>query len=75
MKSKFRGKRVGYHLMERAISAPREEGFAKRQFAVLPDNPAVDVYRSVGFDLLAETRAPKPTAFGILPEYRMGMVL
>jgi ribosomal protein S18 acetylase RimI-like enzyme len=75
VKPEFRGKRVGYHLMKRAISAASEGGFTKLQLDVLSDNPAVEFYRAIGFELLAETRAPKPSAFGVPPEYRMGMTL
>ena len=75
MKPKFRGKRVGYQLIERAINAARKDGFAKLQLDVLSDNPAVDFYRAVGLELLAETRAPIPMAFGVPPECRMGMNL
>ncbi|MEE2783242.1 MAG: GNAT family N-acetyltransferase [Pseudomonadota bacterium] len=75
VKPKFRGKRVGYQLIERAISGARKDGFAKLQLDVLSDNPAVDFYRAVGLELLAETRAPKPMAFGVPPECRMGMKL
>ncbi len=75
VKSGFRGKRVGYHLIQNAITSAREQGFAKLQLDVLSDNPAVDFYKAVGLELLAETRAPKPLASGVPPEYRMGMKL
>ena len=75
VKPAFRGKRVGYALMNHVINTAREQGFAKLQLDVMSDNPAVDFYRAVGFDLLAETKAPKPSAFGVPPEYRMGMNL
>ncbi|MEH6557370.1 MAG: GNAT family N-acetyltransferase [Oceanicoccus sp.] len=75
VKPECRGKRVGYLLMDSAISTAREQGFAKLQLDVLSDNPVVEFYRAVGFELLAETRAPKPSAFGVPPEYRMGMEL
>jgi ribosomal protein S18 acetylase RimI-like enzyme len=75
VKPECRGKRIGYLLMDNAISIAREQGFAKLQLDVLSDNPAVEFYRAVGFELLAETRTPKPSAFGVPPEYRMGMEL
>ncbi len=75
VKPGFRGKRVGYHLIQHAITKAREQGFAKLQLDVLSDNPAVDFYRAVGLELLAETRAPDPSAFGVPPELRMGMNL
>lgn len=70
-----RGKRVGYQLIQRAIDAAREQGFARLQLDVLSDNPAVSFYHSVGLEILAETRAPKPAEFGVPPELRMGMHL
>ncbi len=75
VKPEFRGKRLGYHLINNAVTHAREQGFAKLQLDVLSDNPAVDFYRAVGLELLAETRAPDPSAFGVPPEYRMGMKL
>ena len=75
VKPEFRGKRIGYLLIEDAIRRAREGGYAKFQLDVLSDNPAVGFYRSVGLEVLAETTAPKPAAFGVPPEYRMGMKL
>ena len=75
VKPGFRGKRVGYRLIENAIDTAREAGYRKLQLDVLSDNPAVPFYHAVGLELLAETRAPKPAEFGVPPEYRMGMVL
>lgn len=70
-----RGKRVGYQLIHRAIQSAKEAGFSQLQLDVLSDNPAVGFYRNLGLEVLAETTAPKPRAFGIPPEYRMGMAL
>ncbi|MEM9563638.1 MAG: GNAT family N-acetyltransferase [Actinomycetota bacterium] len=70
-----RGTGVGYRLIQDAIERATESGFAKLQLDVLSDNPAVAFYEAVGLELLAETRAPEPMAYGIPPEYRMGMVL
>ena len=75
VKPNCQGKRVGYQLMENSVQTAREKGFVSLQLDVLSDNPAVEFYRAFGFELLAETRAPKPSAFGIPPEYRMGMKL
>ncbi len=75
VKPGFRGKRVGYHLINNAMDRARQQGFARLQLDVLSDNPAVEFYRAVGLELLAETRAPKPSAFGVPAEYRMGMKL
>ena len=75
VKPEARGQRIGYRLIDNAMRKAREAGFVKLQLDVLSDNPAVQFYRSVGLELLAETRAPKPAEFGVPPEYRMGMVL
>ncbi|MEM1436967.1 MAG: GNAT family N-acetyltransferase [Pseudomonadota bacterium] len=75
VKPEFRGKRVGYYLLQQAIDKARAQGFAKLQLDVLSDNPAVEFYRAMGLQLLAETRAPDPAAFGVPPEHRMGMTL
>ncbi|MEM7091693.1 MAG: GNAT family N-acetyltransferase [Actinomycetota bacterium] len=69
------GSGIGYRLIQNAIASATEAGFAKLQLDVLSDNPAVAFYESVGLELLAETRAPEPMAFGVPPEYRMGMTL
>ncbi len=75
VKPEARGKRIGYLLMERAIAYAKSQGFSRFQLDVLSDNPAVGFYRNMGLEVLAETTAPKPAAFGIPPEYRMGMAL
>lgn len=75
VKPEFRGKGLGYQLIQHAISTARNQGFSRLQLDVLSDNPAVDFYRAVGLELLADTRAPKPSDFGVPPEYRMGMNL
>ena len=75
VKPRYRGKRVGYQLIDNAINRARDLGFKKFQLDVLSDNPAVSFYHGVGLDLLAETRAPEPEKFGVPPEYRMGMLL
>lgn len=75
VKPQARGKRIGFHLMDRAIQAAKKQGYKKFQLDVLSDNPAVDFYRAMGLELLAETRAPRPMEFGIPTEYRMGMTL
>jgi ribosomal protein S18 acetylase RimI-like enzyme len=75
VKPEFRGKRVGYQLIDEAIKRAKEQGYNRFQLDVLSDNPAVGFYRAVGLELLADTRAPKPAEFGVPPEYRMGMNL
>ena len=75
VKPEYRGKRVGYHLIQNAMRSARAQGYSRFQLDVLSDNPAVEFYRAVGLEVLAETKAPKPSAFGVPPEYRMGMDL
>ena len=75
VKPEYRGKRIGFYLIDNAINKARGQGYAKFQLDVMSDNPAVEFYRAVGRELLADTRAPKPAAFGVPPEYRMGMRL
>ncbi|MEM6707103.1 MAG: GNAT family N-acetyltransferase [Acidobacteriota bacterium] len=75
VKPEHRGKKVGVALMENAMQQGREAGYKKLQLDVLSDNPAVQFYYSQGLELLVESRAPKPEAFGVPPEYRMGMKL
>jgi len=75
VKPEYRGKRIGFYLIDNAIKKARGQGYAKFQLDVMSDNPAVEFYRAVGLELLADTRAPKPAAFGVPPEYRMGMRL
>ncbi|MEM7099644.1 MAG: GNAT family N-acetyltransferase [Pseudomonadota bacterium] len=73
VKPEYRGKRIGYHLIQHALERAKAGNFAKLQLDVLSDNPAVDFYRAVGLELLAATTAPKPAEFGVPAEYRMGM--
>ena len=73
VKPGYRGKRVGYHLIQNAIDRAKDTGFVKLQLDVLSDNPAVEFYRAVGLELLAATTAPKPSEFGVPAEFRMGM--
>jgi ribosomal protein S18 acetylase RimI-like enzyme len=75
VKPEFRGKRVGYHLIENAMTKAREQGFTELHLDVLSDNPAVEFYRGIGLEVLAETRAPLPSAFGVPPELRMAVKL
>ena len=75
VKPEFQGRRIGYRLIDHAISFGRQNGFRKFQLDVLSDNPAVEFYRAVGLKLLAETRTPEPCEFGVPTEYRMGMKL
>ena len=75
VKPEARGKGVGYSMMEYLFEEAKELGYQEFQLDVLSDNPAVGFYRSLGLEVLAETRAPKPAEFGVPVEYRMGKLL
>jgi GNAT superfamily N-acetyltransferase len=75
VKPKARGKRVGMQLLSGALQAAKTAGHKALQLDVLSDNPAVNFYQSMGLELLVESRAPKPEAFGVPPEWRMGIDL
>ena len=75
VKPEARGKRVGYSMMEYLFDEAKELGYQEFQLDVLSDNPAVGFYRSLGLEVLAETRAPKPAEFGVPVEFRMGKLL
>ena len=75
VKPEARGKRVGNSMMEYLFDKAKELGYKEFQLDVLSDNPAVGFYLSLGLEVLAETRAPKPAEFGVPVEFRMGKVL
>ncbi len=75
VKPDHRGKQIGAKLITHAMELGRKNGYGALELDVLSDNPAVNFYQSMGLDILAETRAPKPMAFGVPPEYRMGLSL
>ena len=75
VKPEARGKGVGYSMMEYLFDEAKDLGYQEFQLDVLSDNPAVGFYRSLGLEVLAETRAPKPAEFGVPVEYRMGKLL
>ena len=75
VKPEARGKGVGYSMMEYLFDEAKELGYQEFQLDVLSDNPAVGLYRSLGLEVLAETRAPKPAEFGVPIEFRMGKLL
>ena len=75
VKPEARGQRIGYSMMEYLFNKAKELGYQEFQLDVLSDNPAVGFYRSLGLEVLAETRAPKPAEFGVPVEFRMGKVL
>ena len=72
VKPEARGQRIGSLMMEHAFDTARQLGCREFQLDVLSDNPAVGFYRSLGLEVLAETRAPKPSEFGVPVEFRMG---
>ena len=57
------------------VEEAKELGYQEFQLDVLSDNPAVGFYRSLGLEVLAETKAPKPAEFGVPIEFRMGKLL
>ena len=75
VKPEHRGKQIGVKLITHAMELGRQNGYGTLELDVLSDNPAVNFYQSMGLEILAETRAPKPMAFGVPPEYRMGVSL
>ena len=75
VKPEARGKGVGYSMMEYLFEEAKELGYQEFQLDVLSDNPAVGFYRSLGLEVLAETKAPKPAEFGVPIEFRMGKLL
>ena len=75
VKPEARGQGIGYSMMEYLFNKATVLGYQEFQLDVLSDNPAVGFYRSLGLEVLAETRAPKPAEFGIPIEFRMGKIL
>ena len=75
VKPEGRGKGVGYSMMEYLFEEAKEIDYQEFQLDVLSDNPAVGFYRSLGLEVLAETKAPKPAEFGVPIEFRMGKLL
>ena len=75
VKPEARGQRVGYLMMEYLFKKAKDLGYHEFQLDVLSDNPAVGFYRSLGLEVLAETRAPKPAEFGVPIEFRMGKLI
>lgn len=70
-----RGKYVGARLIDQAMADGRAAGCRALELDVLSDNPATGFYRSRGLELLVESRAPEPEAFGVPSEWRMGIDL
>ena len=71
-----RGKGLGRQLLEQRIQIAREGKYRSFHLDVLSNNPAVDFYRSFGFEVAAELIAPIPFKLGAIPmELRMKMDL
>lgn len=75
VKPESRGQQIGFRLLEQAKKLGRDLDCMRIELDVLCDNRAVAFYRSQGLSVLAETTAPKTSAYGIPPEFRMGMML
>jgi GNAT superfamily N-acetyltransferase len=68
-----RGKGIGAALVRHAMSRARAAGLRGLHLDVLSDNPAVDFYRALGMECLAETVAPVPHQHGVPMEMRMAL--
>lgn len=75
VKPEHRGKQLGVSLLNAAMEDGRKREATSLELDVLSDNPAVHFYSSMGLKLLVESRAPDPEAFGVPPEWRMGVSL
>ncbi len=75
VKPQHRGKQLGVGLLNAAMEDGRKSESTVLELDVLSDNPAVHFYSSMGLKLRVESRAPDPEAFGVPPEWRMGMSL
>ena len=67
-----RGRGAGRALMLHEIERARSAGFRTVHLDVMSDNPAVGLYRALGFEIMAETITPIPCReHGIAMELRM----
>lgn len=73
VKEAYRGRGVGVALVKAAIERAGAVGLRGLHLDVLSDNPAVDFYRALGMNCLAETTAPQPHAYGVPMEMRMAV--
>ena len=73
VKPEHRGKGIGAALVRNAIQLGKNAGQRGLHLDVLSDNPAVEFYRSLGLECLAETRAPIPFEHGCQMEMRMAI--
>lgn len=74
-KPEHRGKGVGLTLFKHAIELAKQANCKVLELDVLSDNPAVDFYKSMGLEVLVESRSPKAAEYGVPTELRMGMKL
>ena len=59
-------------LIEHEIARARAKGFSRVHLDVMSDNPAVGLYRAMGFEPMAETVTPIPCReHGLAMELRM----
>jgi ribosomal protein S18 acetylase RimI-like enzyme len=71
-----RGRGAGRALMVHEIERARAKGFRTVHLDVMSDNPAVGLYQSLGFEIMAETITPIPCRqHGIAMELRMVLTL
>lgn len=67
-----RGRGAGRKLIEHEIARARERGYSRLHLDVMSDNPAVGLYRAMGFEAMAETVTPIPCReHGLAMELRM----
>jgi len=67
-----RGRGAGRKLIEHEIERARAKGFSRVHLDVMSDNPAVGLYRAMGFEPMAETVTPIPCReHGLAMELRM----
>ncbi len=67
-----RGRGAGRALIDREIERARTKGFTRGQLDVRSANPAVGLYRTMGFEPMAETVTPVPCReHGLAMELRM----
>ena len=71
-----RGRGAGRALIAHEIDRARAKGFTRVHLDVMSDNPAVGLYRAMGFEPMAETVTPIPCRqHGLAMELRMMLKL
>lgn len=67
-----RGRGAGRRLIEHEIARAKDRGLSRVHLDVMSDNPAVGLYRAMGFEPMAETVTPVPCReHGLAMELRM----